>query len=426
MEDIKERFVLELIKFARQKSDYYRQLYESLPQDIVNIESLPITDVEDYWRLARSDPKNVLTGPFIDGVPLRSGGSTNEPKTIFSTRDEVTKIAKIEANLRAQTSGILPGDRVANLFTFGGLYGGYWYAIALLQEIPIPLVHLPISGSQPLDKIVEEMEVFEATVILAPVFTIILLAEHLTKKGRSLDNIRVIVFSGESLFEDTRPLWGTAYPNAKIYSSFYGGVDVGPLGVPARTPACFEEAFDPTFKMCFPAVLMEIIAEDGTVIKEPGIRGNVVATTLVRYLQPMIRYPVGDVAEWVDYEARTFKHRGRASIAIKVATTFLDLPLIKKIIAEVLGSSITGRFQCIVRRKEGSAILTFRLAIPKPEHHNQIRDEVEAALSRASPKWRRDRECSAIAPLILEWVDNSGLLYSEKSGKLREIVDERY
>jgi phenylacetate-CoA ligase len=205
-----------------------------------------------------------------------------------------------------------------------------------------------------------------------------------------------------------------------------GGVDVGPIGVPAQVPTSLDEAFDPTFRVCSPAVYIELLAEDGTVIKEPGVKGNVVATPLVRYLQPMIRYPVGDVAEWVDYAAKTFKHRGRTSIAIKLATTFLDLPLIKKTIAEVVGASITGRFQCIVRRSDGSSVLVFRLAIPKPTNYVELRDEVENALARASPKWKRDRECDAIAPLILEWVTHNELIFSEKSGKLREIVDERY
>lgn len=86
----------EIVQFARQFSPYYRSLYQHLPEATPDIEQLPVTDTEKHWSCAQGNPQNDLTGPFVDGVPLRSGGSTNEPKATYMTRQE----------LRAMTRGI--------------------------------------------------------------------------------------------------------------------------------------------------------------------------------------------------------------------------------------------------------------------------------------------------------------------------------
>ncbi|KAA8648500.1 uncharacterized protein ATNIH1004_004385 [Aspergillus tanneri] len=81
----------------------------------------------------------------------------------------------------------------------------------------------------------------------------------------------------------------------------------------------------------------------------------------------------------------------RASlIAVKIATTFLDLPLIKMTVAGVVGESVTGRIQCIVRRENSKYVLVFRLVIAKPENADD-RDVTDKPLGEASPKWKRDR-----------------------------------
>lgn len=310
--------------------------------------------------------------------------------------------------------------------TFGGMYGGYWNAIATLEETPIPIVHLPITGAQPHEVMVAEIQRFQATVIVGPLFTLTRLADYLAGRGLVLENIRQLVFTGETLFEDIRARWKIAYPNAHACAPSYASVDAGQVGVLVCSPSAEEDALRPVYKVGYPAVILEILADDGTVINEAGVRDNVVSTQLIRRLQPIIRYPVGDVAEWVDYDAQTLKYCGRASIAVKIATTFLDLPLMKTTVAREIKESVTGRFQCIVRRENARYVLAFRLAITKPENADQLRDNIDKALGEASPKWKRDQEGGAIAPLRLEWVNIGELIYHEKSGKLKEIVEERY
>lgn len=48
--------------------------------------------------------------------------------------------------------------------------------------------------------------------------------------------------------------------------------------------------------------VVELISTDGRVITEPGIRGEIVATGLISYGMPLIRYRTGDYAAWAEGE----------------------------------------------------------------------------------------------------------------------------
>lgn len=45
---------------------------------------------------------------------------------------------------------------------------------------------------------------------------------------------------------------------------------------------------------------------------------------------PMIRYPVDDIAEWVDFDQGLFKMHGRDTIDLKISTARRDLPLLRQ------------------------------------------------------------------------------------------------
>ncbi|THC98496.1 hypothetical protein EYZ11_002004 [Aspergillus tanneri] len=69
-------------------------------------------------------------------------------------------------------------------------------------------------------------------------------------------------------------------------------------------------------------------------------------------------------------------------------------------VAGVVGESVTGRIQCIVRRENSNLL---------------------------GKRRRSGREIGgATAPLVLEWVNIDQLVYHEKSGKLKAIIEERY
>lgn len=102
----------------------------------------------------------------------------------------------------------------------------------------------------------------------------------------------------------------------------------------------------------------------------------------------MIRYPVGDLTEWVDYDHSLFKLYNRDHVDLKVGTAHLDLPLLRHLMEKALGPGVIDSFQTIVRRDDRAAanVLSFCIAAPKPlEDPVQISAFLEATLAQVIP-----------------------------------------
>ncbi|KUI71342.1 hypothetical protein VM1G_07351 [Cytospora mali] len=421
----------DIIQYARKHSPYYRDLYKDVNSVAPSLEELPVTDSERYWELAHADAATVLTSPFTDGSPIRSGGSTTVPKMVFITRREIALSGQIMGAAWVRAGLLAPGDVIANLYSFGGMYGGFQYVNKAIENAPAPVAHLPLSSACPLDIVEHEIEAFAATVIIAPVFHITRLADHISKSGRPARSVRMILFSGESLSTSIVATWREVFPHAAIHPSMYSSVDSGGLAVVPRACADADDkwavdmAVAPIYAVVPGGSVVELLADDGTAITEPDTPGHVFITSLVRRLQPAIRYPVGDLAVWVDYGARALRFLGRGSVAIKIVSSWFDISVLKALLAEVLATEVVGRLQCVLRREGLVSVLIFRLAVAAPADEDEVREKVEARLRELSPSWTKSRDAGRIAPLRFEWVDVSELVFQENSGKLKEIVDER-
>ncbi|KUJ21665.1 uncharacterized protein LY89DRAFT_681104 [Mollisia scopiformis] len=418
--------VSELVRFVRTHSPYYRSLYRDLPSHIANLEDLPLTNNDEYWEASNGETNEVITTPFIDGVVLRSGGSSSIPKTLLMTRAEWHLTAQINSVMMAEASELIPGDRVANLAVQGGLYSGFMTYGYAIMNCPVPIVNLPISGNEPLESITKSIIEFKATVIICSVYRSTRLAEHLQSQQVVLPNVRRILFAGEAFYKDLRDLHRAVFPNAEIRPLEYGSVELKILGFPINRPGNEKDAdVDPIYRVNTSSAIMEIIDGNGSVIRENGRRGLVVGTNLIMRLQPKIRYPVGDSAEWVDYDAGLFRFCGRESVGLKIDNAHVTCQSIRKIVAAVLGGKMVA-YQVVVSRSDKKTVVTIRIVAEKPEMSEEIRTRIEGGIMEITPAWRERRDEGRIAPLKLEWVAFKDLVQVESSGKLKEIVEKRY
>ncbi|KAL8783495.1 MAG: hypothetical protein Q9213_004591 [Squamulea squamosa] len=422
-----ESSIVEFVREVRQHSGYYKKLYKDLPDGISNVEQLPLTDNDEYWKACREKPHGVMMGTLDDGLVMRTGGSTAAPKLVYATRNEMLRAAQLLGTGMSQFSGLVPGDRIANMMRHGAMYGGFAYANTVLQEMPLPHVHLPITGNELPPDATQQLIQNDATVIMSNVFTVVRLADYLRTNNMNLPLIRLVLYTGEAFYKDLRPLFRAAFPNAKIHPSMYACVDSGLIGIPANAPLYEDDDISPMYRSCAPFAILELIAEDGTSIKEPGKRGHVYVTHLVKKKLPMIRYPVGDLAEWVDYDQGLFRLYGRDHVDLKIGTAHLDLPLLRALMERALGSGVIDSFQTIVRREGHSNILKFRIAAPQtPEHPEQIQKYLEGALMQVIPSWQKNREQGHIGDIQLEFCKMKDLVTHEKTGKLKNFIEERF
>lgn len=417
--------VSELLQFVRTHSPFYRDLYKDLPAQLTRLEDVPVTDNDEYWKASNGATNRVLTTPLVDGIVLRSGGTSNVPKTAVMTRGEFQTIVQMNGVLMAETNGLLPGDRVANLAVHGGLYSGFVSYHATLMACPLPLVNLPVSGNETLESITRALVDYQATVVICTVYNATRLAEHLQRQQLVLPGIRRILYSGEAFYADLRELTGAVFPNAQIRPLAYGSVELKFFAFhESRAEDEADADVNPLYKVNRSSVLMELIDGDGAVIRENGRRGRVVGTSLLMRLQPKIRYPLGDLAEWVDYEAGLFRFRGRESVGLKITNAQIGLHSIRGIMSRVLGQG-GSVYQLVVSRSDRRNVVTIRVAAQEPENAEQVQAEIEEGFMEASPAWRKRRDEGRIAPIRVEWVAVEDLVRLE-SGKLKPIVEERF
>lgn len=407
----------DLVDFARRNSPFYAEIYRDVPQTISHITQLPIVDQTAFWA-ANSWPDNrLLTGPLTDAGVYKSGGTTGAPKFSPWTRTEhADSLTAFGAGM--VQAGLRPGHKVANLFRAGELYGGFLYIEGALHHAPIDNVRLPVGGA-PDDYIVHLIDDFAVDVVAGEPMKLASLAEYIVRSGHPANGIELVLFAGDILFNDLRPLLSRAFPKAAIASLGYASVDAGLVGGPVPGD-------DVRVHEAFPnRTLVEIVDDvTGEPITEPGAVGRVIVTNLFRTLMPIIRYPAGDRAEWVDRQCRRFRLMGRSGEGARLGAVSMPTEDIRAVLIETDTDRVITGMQMVTRRWDGKNGLILRLA-SLAEPPAGLTERLIEAVYEARPMYPQEVAVGAIHHLGIEWVGRDGLVTNPRTGKLVQVVDER-
>ncbi|WP_432015039.1 phenylacetate--CoA ligase family protein [Streptomyces cucumeris] len=410
----------ELIHFARRNSGFYSALYSGLPEDVSELTALPVIPQSEFWQANTPHNNTLLTGPLQEAVVFKSGGTTGAPKFSFYTREEWREFTTaFGAGLAG--AGLRPGQRVADLFYAGDLYASYTFILDSLAHSPVANVRLPIGGATPPASTLATLEQFGVDVIAGTPTTLCSLAEHLRAEGRVLPGVTTLFFGGESIFSDQRRLLSVAFPAARVASIGYAAVDAGLVGLPVPGD-------DPRLhRVPAPYTVVEILDEHtGEPVTRAGVPGRVVVTDLRRRLMPVLRYPVGDRAEWTDPAAGLFRILGRAEEGVRVGPVALHTQDVHDV---VRAADVAGRIsgvQLVVRRWEDRDGLLLRLACDDPsEDLSELAASVEKAFHAARPMYAQSAAAGHVHPVALVWSRHADLAVNARSGKLIRVLDER-
>ncbi|MFB0627503.1 phenylacetate--CoA ligase family protein [Streptomyces sp. AB3(2024)] len=412
----------DLVRFARDCSPFYADLYADLAPQVNNLTDLPVVDQNEFWAANTLRDNLVLTAPLGEAVVFKTGGTTGTPRFSCYTREEWQEfVATFGAGL--VDAGLRPGHRVADLFYAGELYASFLFVLDSLAHAPVANVRLPIGGAAPLESTVSTLDDFGAHVVAGTPTTLCRLAEYLISTGRQLPDVELLFFGGEALFEDQRRLLSGAFPHAVPRSLGYASVDGGLLGRPVPGP---DSRVHRPFS---PQTVVEILDETtGEPIREAARPGRVVVTQLFRRLMPVIRYPAGDRAEWTDTEGGPFRILGRAEEGVRVGPVSLYWEDAANAVAEAdTGGLVTG-MQLLVRREEGRDGLVLRLATAQdrdPAGLEVLAEAVVTGLNTARPLYPDSVANGFVHPLRVEWARHSDLAVNSRSGKLIRVLDER-
>ncbi|MEV8325685.1 phenylacetate--CoA ligase family protein [Kitasatospora sp. NPDC127121] len=409
----------ELIAFARANSPFYAELYRDLPPAAERLDQLPVIDQAAFWAANTWPDNRVLTGPLSDAGIYKTGGTTGVPKFSPWTRTEhADSVTAFGAGL--VRAGLRPGHRVANLFTAGELYGGFLYIEGALHHAPVDNVRLGVGGAAPDPYIADLITGFGVHVLAGEPMKLSAVAECLVQRGETADGVELLLFGGDLLFADLRPILARAFPHAAVASVGYASNDAGLVGSPVPgDDVRVHEAFAHR-------TVVELVDDvTGKTITTPSTPGRVVVTNLFRTLMPILRYPTGDRAEWTDARCRRFRLLGRSTEGARVGTVAMPTEEIRAVLlAADPERHITG-MQLVQRRWAGRDGLILRLGYTGQRPGPELADRLVEAVYTARPLYPDEVALGSIHDLAVEWVPRSELVTNPRTGKLQQVLDER-
>jgi phenylacetate-coenzyme A ligase PaaK-like adenylate-forming protein len=409
----------DLVAFARRNSPFYADLYRGQPDEFGLLTDLPVIDQVEFWAANQWSDNRLLTGPLTDAGVYTSGGTTGAPKISPWTRTEhFDSTSACGAGM--VTAGLKPGHRVANLFFAGNLYGSFLYIEASLHNAPVENVRLPVGGHVEDAEVAELIAHLGVNVVAGLPMKLAGVAQAVIEAGSRADSVELLLFAGDLLFDDVRPLLNKAFPDATIASLGYSTGDAGLVGTPV--PGDDVRVHEPVVDRTIVEILD--VATD-LPITEPGVPGRVVVTNLFRTLLPIIRYPVGDLAEWVDDECRRFRLVGRTHEGARVAYVAMSYADVRTALVASDSDHVMTGMQLIERRWDGKDGLILRVASTHEEPPAELDRVLLDAAYRSRPLYQETVDEGHIHPLQIEWVPLGGLATHPRTGKLIQVVDER-
>ncbi|MDK2125165.1 phenylacetate--CoA ligase family protein [Parachitinimonas caeni] len=406
-----------LVAFARHHSPYYAQLYRDVPTTGWQINDLPLVDPVQYWaNNGGLHDWPALTGPIADAHVFKTGGTTGSGKMSVYTREEWRTFVRTFG--RGMSRQLNTGDRIANLFFAGDLYASFLFIHGSLAHMDTPVCEYPFTGAADPKTLTEQILSHHINVLVGVPAQLLRYAADLASQDIQLPCVTALLYGGESLFAEQLDLLHRVLPNARIASIGCASVDAGLIG--AATPDCQLGEH-----RCFePETIVEIIDEaSGEVIRETGRSGMLVITNLTRALMPLIRYPVGDLAAWVEPEGsseRKFVLLGRSSLGhrLRVGAASLFPDELSELIQQLVGKC---HWQLVIDHRDGKDQVCLRIAHEgTAAQAQQLIDTLEA-----KDPGLAQQMADGQTVLAVEWCSQAALVLQARTGKLQRVIDRR-
>ncbi|KLU17240.1 MULTISPECIES: phenylacetate--CoA ligase family protein [Xenorhabdus] len=403
----------DLLHHTREHSAYYRELYQSIPDNWV-LEDLPLVEPNHYWAHSNDLPAwPVLTAPLEGGHVFKTGGSTSEGRlSVFSQQEWKAFIYSFGQGIARQLKA---GDRVANLFFAGDLYTSFIFIHGALSNSPIPILEFPFTCKVEDELLINNIRLHNINVLAGVPVQLIRLAHYLKEMEQTLPMVETILYGGESIFDSQLTMIRQAFPCARLGSIGCASVDAGLIGF--ADPDCKQGEH----RVFSDETIIEIVDEiTHQPITVPGKRGLLVVTNLQRQLMPVIRYPTGDMACWCEPEqpSRKFALQGRANQGYRIRFGTLSL-FPDDLTTQLSQQTELLAWQLELSQKEGQDQIRLLVASLQTVDIDRIRHRVMAAFPGL--------EEACIHQNMLEIVQTNidSMSTHPRSGKLQRVVDLR-
>jgi phenylacetate-CoA ligase len=268
-----------------------------VPEDVRQLSDLEGLPFLDKSVLRSLQPWGIQAVPLSEVARLNATtGTTGLPCNIAFTRSDLQQIGELGArNLTAM--GVHREDVAWQCYGYGLWIGGSSLDRAYEQ---IGVTAFP-AGPGRTSLAVERLRDLGVTVISCTPTFALLLIERAREAGidpRTDWKLRVGIFGGETTSPAASARLTEAMPPGFRPHNTYGTTE---LGGPFVAGTCEYGAEQGTFHVWADHHLVEILdPETGERITEPGVRGELVVTSLRREASPMLRWRTRDLTSWAE------------------------------------------------------------------------------------------------------------------------------
>ena len=414
---------LDHVNFVRKNSPFYAQHYKDVEQNCDDISKYPIINQKEFWKANENFGEGVLTSKHNSGLVFKSGGTSGNPKYSYFTAKEWDNFTEV-SGCGFRQNGVKQGDRIANLFYAGELYASFIYITDTIKSADIG-VSYPIAGQTEISVMVEIIKKLNINVLAGVPTSIMNIVSYLQAHREIKLNIELILFGGESFYDDQLQAIKEEFADVKVHSVLYASVDGGELGYFDEATCANGEhrAFDES-------TIMEIVDEDtNEVIHEANKAGILLVTNLNRKLMPLIRYPVGDMAMWCDDEGvkdRRFKLLGRSQEGARIGPATLYLQDIMDVLKHFYDEVHVLNFQLLVTHDEQKDRAVIKV-VPSsmPLDADILSSKIIEHLYTQRTMFKDLLSGDKIHPITIEWCEADALETNARTGKTKRILDKR-
>ena len=417
--------VKELVELARSKSPFYREMYQGLPEQGWRFEELPLIDLEAFRDADSFADNRILTAPLTEAMVIRTGGTSGKTKLAFYANSELADICRYLSS-KNEGNGMAAGDRVATLLPAGNLYASYLFSALALHYATTPMVVFHFGMDTPFEELVPSLKEFGVEVLIAFPTLYLKLARYISENGLQEGlKIRKIYYFGETMFHDSREELLRVFPEATIHSSGYSSVDGALIGY-VDLGCGFNEHRTPDG-----LTIVELVDEEsGELIRETGRSGKIYITNLARGLMPVIRYPSGDMARWVEPEGvpnRKFLLLGRAGEGVRFFGPIFYFNDVANLLFPLYEKYGLLNLQMISERPEGKDRLTLRIALrQRRDDEQELADQVARLMDERYEYLQHNVAEGIMWPLSIEFTTPEGLESSPVTGKSLRVIEKRF
>ena len=407
------RYAVSTVPFYKQRLSAYR------PHDEQPLRKVPPMNSQELRELL--PPKSDLLIADKDGGynVFQSGGTTGLPKTTLFSHEELEGL--ILPNARGfHAVGLVPQDRVANLFAVGGLYMTFLHIHRMLQQYGC--TNFPFSNHTPADFIHTVTRLFKINCIAGIASVALGCLRGMAKLGLDGIEIEKVYYGGEHIYEADKKELREKFGARIIAAPGYGTVDTWYIGY--QCLECATGVFHAHDDQCY----IEIADSETHETLPAGSSGMLYATPFPRRLTPIVRYQVGDRAAWIGEPCpcgRTtplFKLLGRGDDVLRIGFDSVDYAYVQEVVSRVAG--LSGAVQMEKKREEGRDRLILRVETEAHEtRHKQLAQELNQKLVQNRPSLRKFIAEGSVWPLQVELLRPDSLPRNPRTGKLLRVID---